>query len=199
MKYKRLILLLSLFILTFIYIIYPYVEEKTKISFKDHIIRFHIRANSDKEEDQDLKLKVRDEILKEMKEKFQGIKDIAESRRIIKDNMEEMKKITERIVVREGKDYEVNITLGEDNFPTRKYGNLVLPAGAYETLLITLGEGRGKNWWCVMFPPLCFVDITHSVAYNLEEELDIELNEDEEPPLKLKWKIVDLIKKYIKK
>ncbi|NLY86794.1 MAG: stage II sporulation protein R [Tissierellia bacterium] len=199
MKYKRLILLLSLFILTFIYIIYPYVEEKTKISFKDHIIRFHIRANSDKEEDQDLKLKVRDEILKEMKEKFQGIKDIAESRRIIKDNMEEMKKITERIVAREGKDYEVNITLGEDNFPTRKYGNLVLPAGAYETLLITLGEGRGKNWWCVMFPPLCFVDITHSVAYNLEEELDIELNEDEEPPLKLKWKIVDLIKKYIKK
>lgn len=199
MKYKRLILLLSLFILTFIYIIYPYVEEKTKISFKDHIIRFHIRANSDKEEDQDLKLKVRDEILKEMKEKFQGIKDIAESRRIIKDNMEEMKKITERIVVREGKDYEVNITLGEDNFPTRKYGNLVLPAGAYETLLITLGEGRGKNWWCVMFPPLCFIDITHSVAYNLEEELDIELNEDEEPPLKLKWKIVDLIKKYIKK
>ena len=199
MKYKRLILLLSLFILTFIYIIYPYVEEKTKISFKDHIIRFHIRANSDKEEDQDLKLKVRDEILKEMKEKFQGIKDIAESRRIIKDNMEEMKKITERIVAREGKDYEVNITLGEDNFPTRKYGNLVLPAGAYETLLITLGEGRGKNWWCVMFPPLCFVDIIHSVAYNLEEELDIELNEDEEPPLKLKWKIVDLIKKYIKK
>jgi len=199
MKYKRLILLLSLFILTFIYIIYPYVEEKTKISFKDHIIRFHIRANSDKEEDQDLKLKVRDEILKEMKEKFQGIKDIAESRRIIKDNMEEMKKITERIVAREGKDYEVNITLGEDNFPTRKYGNLVLPAGAYETLLITLGEGRGKNWWCVMFPPLCFVDITHSVAHNLEEELDIELNEDEEPPLKLKWKIVDLIKKYIKK
>ena len=199
MKYKRLILILSLFIFTFIYFIYPYVEEKTSIDLKESIIRFHIRANSDREEDQALKLKIRDEILKAMKEKFQGIKDIGESRRIIKDNMEEMKYITERVIKEEGKDYEVNITLGEDNFPTRKYGNLVLPAGSYETLLISLGEGRGQNWWCVMFPPLCFVDITHSVAYNLEKELDIELNEDEEPPLKLKWKIVEFIKKYLNK
>ena len=199
MKYKRLILILSLFIFTFIYFIYPYVEEKTSIDLKESIIRFHIRANSDREEDQALKLKIRDEILKAMKEKFQGIKDIGESRRIIKDNMEEMKYITERVIKEEGKDYEVNISLGEDNFPTRKYGNLVLPAGSYETLLISLGEGRGQNWWCVMFPPLCFVDITHSVAYNLEKELGIELDEEEEPPLKLKWKIVEFIKKYLNK
>ena len=199
MKYKRLILILSLFIFTFIYFIYPYVEEKTSIDLKESIIRFHIRANSDREEDQALKLKIRDEILKAMKEKFQGIKDIGESRRIIKDNMEEMKYITERVIKEEGKDYEVNISLGEDTFPTRKYGNLVLPAGSYETLLISLGEGRGQNWWCVMFPPLCFVDITHSVAYNLEEELGIEIKEDEEPPLKLKWKIVEFIKKYLNK
>ena len=199
MKYKRLILILSLFIFTFIYFIYPYVEEKTSIDLKESIIRFHIRANSDREEDQALKLKIRDEILKAMKEKFQGIKDIGESRRIIKDNMEEMKYITERVIKEEGKDYEVNISLGEDTFPTRKYGNLVLPAGSYETLLISLGEGRGQNWWCVMFPPLCFVDITHSVAYNLEKELGIEIKEDEEPTLKLKWKIVEIINKYFKK
>lgn len=198
MKYKKLILLLSLFILIFIYIIYPYVEDKTKISFKDNLIRFHIRANSDNEEDQALKLKVRDEILKEMKERFEDVKDIEESRKIIKDSMEEMKKIAERILAKEGKDYEVNVYLGEDSFPTRKYGKLVLPAGAYETLLITLGEGKGQNWWCVMFPPLCFVDITHSVAHNLEQELGIEINEGEELPLKLKWKILDILKKYIK-
>jgi len=175
--------------------------EDTKLSFKnlrDKIIRFHIRANSDNEEDQELKLKVRDEILKEMKGKFQDIKDIDEIRKIIRDNMEEMKRIAERIIKREGKDYEVTVTLAEDSFPTRKYGNLVLPAGTYEALLITIGEGKGKNWWCVMFPPLCFVDITHSVAYNLEKELGIELKEDEEPPLKLKWKILEIIKKYLK-
>ena len=198
MKYKKLILLLSLFIISFTYIIYPYLETQAKKSFKDEIIRFHIRANSDKEEDQALKLKIRDEILKEMEEKFKDTKSLDESREIIKENMMEMKSITEKVIREEGKDYEVAVRLGQDNFPTRKYGNLVFPAGDYETLLITLGEGKGQNWWCVMFPPLCFVDITHSVAYNLEKELGVALEEEEEPKLKLRWKIVEIIKKMKK-
>lgn len=204
MKYKRLILLLSLFIITFTYILNPLIEEKIleKESYKDEIIRFHIRANSDKEEDQELKLKIRDEILKEMGEKFKDTTSLDESRKIIIDNMEQMKYITEDVIKEEGEDYSVEVTLGQDNFPTRKYGNLVFPAGDYETLLITLGEGEGQNWWCVMFPPLCFVDITHSVAYNLEKKLEEPKVEKvgagktkEQPKLKLKWKIVDLIKK----
>lgn len=198
MKYKKLILLLSLFIISFTYIIYPYLETQAKKGFKDEIIRFHIRANSDKEEDQALKLKIRDKILKEMEEKFKDTKSLDESREIIKQNMREMKSITEKVIREEGKDYEVAVRLGQDNFPTRKYGNLVFPAGDYETLLITLGEGKGQNWWCVMFPPLCFVDITHSVAYNLEKELGVALEEEEEPKLKLRWKIVEIIKKMKK-
>lgn len=224
MKYKKLILILSLFIITFTYIIHPLVEEHIleKESYKDEIIRFHIRANSDTEEDQGLKLKIRDEILKEMKEKFKDTASLDESREVIKENMGEMKSITENVIKREGEDYSVEVTLGQDNFPTRKYGNLVFPAGDYETLLITLGEGKGQNWWCVMFPPLCFVDITHSVAYNLEKELDgketkvkeevrieesegneeseengeklEEVKEQEQPKLMLRWKIVDLFK-----
>lgn len=197
MKYKKLILLLSLFIISFTYIIHPLIENKAKEGFKDEIIRFHIRANSDKEEDQALKLKIRDEILKEMNDKFRDTKSIGESRRIIKDNMEEMKYITERVIEEEGRDYNVAVTLGQDNFPTRKYGNLVLPSGEYETLLITLGEGKGQNWWCVMFPPLCFVDVTHSVAYNLEKELEMTL-EEEQPKLKLKWKTAEIVKKFRK-
>lgn len=204
MKYKKLILILSLLIITFTYIIHPLVEENIleKKSFEDEIIRFHIRANSDKEEDQGLKLKIRDEILKEMKEKFKNTSSLDESREIIKANMEEMKSITENVIKREGEDYSVEVTLGQDNFPTRKYGNLVFPAGDYETLLITLGEGKGQNWWCVMFPPLCFVDITHSVAYNLEKQLEAEEEEvkeelEEQPKLKLKWKIVDLFKNFM--
>lgn len=198
MKYKKLILLLSLFIISFTYIIHPYLETQAKEGYKDEIIRFHIRANSDKEEDQALKLKIRDEILKEMEEKFKDTKSLDESREIIKQNMREMKSITEKVIREEGKDYEVAVRLGQDNFPTRKYGNLVFPAGDYETLLITLGEGKGQNWWCVMFPPLCFVDITHSVAYNLEKELGVALDEEEEPKLKLRWKIVEIIKKMKK-
>lgn len=195
MKYKKLILVLSLFIITFTYIIHPAVEGYAKDGFKDEIIRFHIRANSDKEEDQALKLKIRDEILDEMTEKFKYTKSIEESRRIIIANMDNMKSIAERVIEKEGKNYEVAITLGQDNFPTRKYGNMVLPTGEYETLLISLGEGKGQNWWCVMFPPLCFVDITHSVSYNLEKELGIQLEEGKEPTLKLKWKIVEIINK----
>ncbi|SHE96671.1 stage II sporulation protein R [Tissierella praeacuta DSM 18095] len=192
MKYKKLVLILSIFIFSFVYIICPFIEKKVKKSFEDEIIRFHIRANSDKEEDQALKLKIRDEILKEMKEKFKYTKTLEESREVIRENMKEMKDITERVIQKEGKDYDVAITLDQDNFPTRKYGNLVLPSGEYETLLITLGEGKGQNWWCIMFPPLCFVDITHSVAYNVEKELDTKI---EEPQLKLKWKTAELIKK----
>ena len=206
MKYKRLILLLSLFIITFIYIIHPLVEKRMvdKESFKEKIIRFHIRANSDEEEDQELKLKIRDEILKEMGEKFEATRSLKESRKIIKENMGTMKSITENVIAREGEDYSVEVTLGQDSFPTRKYGNLVFPAGEYETLLITLGAGQGQNWWCVMFPPLCFVDITHSVAFNLEnsleemEEIEEAEEQEEEPKLKLKWKVLD-IAKFFKK
>lgn len=197
MKYKKLILALSLFIITLSYIILPFIENQAKKGFKDEIIRFHIRANSDKEEDQALKLKIRDEVLKEMGDKFKDTSSLEESRKIIMANMEEMKYITEKVIEEEGKDYEVKVTLGQDKFPTRKYGNLVLPSGEYETLLITLGEGKGQNWWCVMFPPLCFVDITHSVAYNLEKELGVTL-EEEQPTLKLKWKTVELLKKMKK-
>ena len=199
MKYKKTILLLSLFIITFTYLIHPWIDNNVKEGLEEKIIRFHIRANSDKQEDQTLKLKIRDEILKEMGEKFKDTKDLNESRDIIKSNMKRMKVITENVISKEGEDYSVEITLGQDDFPTRKYGNLVFPAGEYETLLITLGEGKGQNWWCVMFPPLCFVDITHSVAYNLEKELGVEIKEGQVPTLKLKWKIVELIKKWSKK
>lgn len=190
MKYKRLILILSIFIIAFTYIVHPLIEEYMMNidGYKDEIIRFHIRANSDREEDQELKLKIRDRVLEEMEDKFKDIGSLDESREIIKRNMEEMKTITKTVVQEEGKDYSVQVTLGQDNFPTRKYGNLVFPTGDYETLLITLGEGSGQNWWCVMFPPLCFVDITHSIAYNLENELA-----EESPKLKLKSKIFDLI------
>lgn len=161
--------------------------------FKKDIIRFHIRANSDKKEDQELKLQIRDEILNAMGDKFALSKSLDESREIILDNMDNMKSIAEKVIYDLGKDYEVDISLGQDNFPIRKYGNMVFPQGEYETLMIEIGEARGENWWCVMFPPLCFVDITHSVAIE-NEELD-EFIVEEERPIKLKSKIVDFFKK----
>lgn len=157
--------------------------------FKKEIIRFHIRANSNLKEDQDLKQKIRDEILSSMGDKFKSIDNIEESRQLIMDNLQEMKSITQKVIHKEGKDYEVAVSLGLDNFPIRKYGSLILPQGEYETLLIEIGEAKGQNWWCVMFPPLCFVDITHSTAIASDDTDDDVLNEfiiDEDQPLKFR-------------
>ena len=203
MKYKKTMILLLIFILTFIYIINPYLMDVIDSGgkYEKDLIRFHIRANSDKEEDQNLKLKVRDEILKDIEEKFKYNKSTAESRNTILENMDNMKEIAENVVRDEGVDYNINISLGQDSFPIRKYGNMVLPQGEYETLMIEIGEARVENWWCVMFPPLCFVDETHAVAVEDEEdEQDEQLEEfiiDEEKPLKLKSKLVDFFKNII--
>jgi stage II sporulation protein R len=205
MRHKKLVLILSSFILAFLYIINPYFEKRATNSegFKDEIIRFHVRANSDMEEDQALKLKVRDKILEEMGDELEHSKSIGETRNIITDNLHNIKDISEEVIAKEGKDYSVDVFLGKDYFPTRKYGNITFPSGEYETLLVTIGEGAGQNWWCVMFPPLCFVDITHSVSYNLEKDLSEVLTEEEidlllsnkEPPLILKSKLAEVYEK----
>ena len=198
MKYKKAILILSIFLISFIYIIHPVIEDKLLLDnpFKEGIIRFHVRANSDKAEDQELKLKVRDEILEVMVAKFEDSSSIDESREIIRENMNEIKEIAERVVKKYNYDYPIEISLGMDYFPTRKYGNMVFPQGEYETLLVTIGKGEGQNWWCVMFPPLCFVDITHSVAYDPENQFE-EYVVDETQPLKLKSKTVELLEGII--
>ena len=179
MKYKKLILILSLLIVTILYIIFPYLEVKSTDSFKENIIRFHIKANSDREEDQSLKIKIRDEVLKEIGQEFGKSKSIEETRTIVNKNLNNMKSIAENIIEDEGKNYSVNISLGNENFPTRRYGDITFPAGEYETVMLTIGEGKGKNWWCVMFPPLCFVDITHSNTHEVKEDLKEVLTEEE--------------------
>ena len=201
MKYKRLVLALSL--ITFVYLVHPYMESKNTNSFKENIIRFHIKANSDREEDQVLKIKIRDKVLEEMGEKFKYSKSTEETRNIIEENLGEIKSIAENIILEEGKDYTVDISLGNKDFPTRKYGNITFPAGEYESLIVSIGEGKGKNWWCVMFPPLCFVDINHSNTTTVEKDLQEILTEEEieillsdkKPDIVLKSKIAEIVEK----
>ena len=195
MKYNKIILILAIIIISSIYIIHPYIEDKVLISnpYKDKIIRFHVRANSDLEEDQELKLKVRDRILEVMGDKFENVTSLDESRVVIQENINEIEAISREVIQDNDRDYPVKVTLGQDNFPIRRYGNMIFPQGEYETLLVTIGEGAGQNWWCVMFPPLCFVDITHSAALDVDGELNDYLI-DEDQPLKLKSKIGDYFK-----
>lgn len=204
MKNKKIILSLVL-IISIIYIAYPYSnsQEAYMDDIKDSIIRFHVRANSDNEGDQALKLKVRDRILKETQPLLKKSQSIDESRIIMESNLNNIKHLAEEVIEEEGKDYSVEVTLGVEMFPTRKYGTVVFPSGEYETLLVKIGEGKGQNWWCVMFPPLCFVDMSNGNAANVEEDLREVLSEEEvnmilaekDPPIILKSKIAELLEK----
>ena len=130
-----------------------------------------------------------------------------ETKNLLNKNLESIKKIARKTVINNGYNYDVKVLLCNDNFPTKKYGDITLPAGNYETLKIIIGAGRGHNWWCVMFPPLCFVDITKKTVPNdLKQDLKDILSDDEfklvnyesekNLPIKIKFKIVEAWQKH---
>lgn len=127
------------------------------------LIRFHVLANSDSPEDQLLKLKVRDRIIEVMKEKLGASASLQETRRILADNLNFIEEAARTAIETSGGSYAVEAVLGDFNFPTRRYRDVVLAAGQYEALRVVIGEGKGQNWWCVMFPPLCFIDIKNGL------------------------------------
>lgn len=144
------------------------------------IIRFHVLANSDSEEDQVLKRKVKDEVVAFMQDKLKNIERKDQAEQVIKKHMEEMKEIAEQVTKKEGKGEHVTTALTKKNFPVKVYGDTVFPAGDYETLQIEIGNAKGKNWWCVMFPSLCMVDESYTVVpKEAKEKLQEHLTEEE--------------------
>lgn len=137
---------------------------ETESTYKEKLIRFHVLANSDSLADQELKLKVRDQVIESMNDKFKASSSIEETRTIVLENIEAMKNTALEVIEAEGKNYPVEIKLEPHNFPTKTYGNFTLPAGEYEAVRILIGEAKGENWWCVMFPPLCFVDTNNAIV-----------------------------------
>ncbi|WP_346916676.1 stage II sporulation protein R [Clostridium sp.] len=145
------------------------------------LIRFHVIANSDSEKDQSLKLKVRDKVLEYVQPLLKDSKSIEESREILNKENGKILEIARVVIKENGYDYSVESTLGKENFPVKTYGNITLPQGEYEAYRIIIGTGEGQNWWCVMFPPICFVDITKGeVAYEETEEEMKKVLDDEE-------------------
>ena len=178
--------------------------------YKDKLIRFHVIANSDSEEDQNLKLKLRDAIINYLQPKLLESESIEESELIIKKEYDELEKISKNIILENGYDYDVKVGIDYSKVPTKQYSNVVLPAGEYKALRIIIGEGKGKNWWCVMFPPLCFVDEQKGI---IDKDTDDKLREvltEEEYELisqktskqvdrvQIKFKIVEIIQDIIK-
>ena len=118
-------------------------------------LRLHILAASESEEDQALKLAVRDGILAEYSAQLSGVGDLEDARAALEARLPDIIATAERIVAEAGYDYRVTASLGEEWYDTRDYGELSLPRGVYTSLIIKIGEGQGRNWWCVMYPPMC--------------------------------------------
>jgi len=186
---------------------YVFDVYKNRESYKEDLVRFHVIANSDSPIDQALKLEVRDRVLKEMYTKFDA-RDISEAKSIIKDNLTYIEKIANDEVKKHGFNYPVKAVLGKSTFPTKSYGSIALPAGTYNALKVVIGSGQGKNWWCVLFPPLCFIDVKHGLTdQKTQQELKQVMTEDEfnmisaaaanegELPIKLKFKVVEILEK----
>lgn len=179
--------------------------DQASESYKEKLIRFHVIANSDTDEDQELKLKVRDGIIKYLEPKLAKSRSIKESESIIKNEYENLEKISKDIILKNGYNYDVQIGIQYSTFPTKQYSSIVLPAGEYKALKVVIGEGKGKNWWCVMFPPLCFVDKENGVIdKSTDEKLKKALTEDEYnlivqkdekkvSRVEIKFKIVEMI------
>ena len=121
----------------------------------ESVVRLHVLANSDSDEDQALKLQVRDEILRVTEPLFKNCTDRENAIEIIQAHTDELQAAAQAVVYEKGSDYPVTILLGEEDYPTRSYENCCFPSGRYVSLRVCIGEAEGKNWWCVLFPPLC--------------------------------------------
>lgn len=156
-------------------------EELIYEDIVDKIIRFHVIANSDSDEDQALKLKVRDRVVEFISGKLDKSASLGESREIILNNKNEMEYIAKEVIEENNYSYGVVSDLSRENFPDKVYGDVIFPQGEYEAYRIIIGDGKGANWWCVMFPPLCFVDGTKEVVDSSKIKKQIEDGEEDSP------------------
>lgn len=202
---------LFLFILPllFIYTLICSISYVNAIStdLQKNVFRLHVIANSDSEDDQNLKLKVRDNVIKYMNTLCSKTNSKEEAIEIANAHLNEFKEIALNTIKENGYNYDVNISIDNVFFPTKTYGDISLPEGYYDALRIKIGKAEGKNWWCVMFPPLCFVDVTSGIVpddskellkENLsQEEYDLICNGNSEDlnnsDITFKFKIVELL------
>lgn len=187
-------------------VIYSMPVRSSHESATDSLLRFHVIANSDSPEDQKLKLQVRDRIVSVIGDQVSSISNKQQLIDYLNTNMELIEDIAREEIQKSQRDYGALPEMGSFQFPTKSYGNLVLPAGEYEALRVVLGEGKGANWWCVMFPPLCFVDTKNSVAYakdqqaiedvltEREYESQVTMDDIERVPVRARFKVLELIR-----
>lgn len=178
-------------------------EEAMAARIAPEILRFHVLANSDSTEDQNLKLKVRTMLLNTIYEEMGENASLEETKKYVRSHKNRLEKKAETYMKTLGYDYPAHMELATTYFPTKTYGDMVFPCGNYEAVRVKIGEGKGRNWWCVLYPPLCFVDSSYAVVPNtskeiLRESLDpsdyLKLNKDN-TKIHVRLKLADLLLK----
>ncbi len=181
-------------------------SDNVQRQIADEVIRFHILANSNSDDDQRLKADVKDAFLKEYGWLLSDSDSITETRDALTKNMDDISTFVNAYIKDAGYDYTANCYMSRDYFPTRLYGDVAFPPGEYETLKIVIENGDGNNWWCILFPPLCYVDVAKKeIPDEQKKELKTLLTDDgyklvtsagsdAQIPVKVKFKIVELLK-----
>lgn len=182
--------------------------EKTVIP--NEAIRLRILANSDLPKDQRIKQKVRDAVNGEITKWVEDLTSLEEAKQLLQGKLPEIQTIAENVLKKEHVDQSIQVEFSKVSFPTKLYGEFLYPAGEYEAVLITIGKGKGANWWCVLFPPLCFLDFSNGVAVseNSDEEKEINKSQhDEKKPVftkedeeegEIKFFVVEIFKKIFR-
>lgn len=197
------------FIVLFLFSIFVFISAISYVDavsedLSESVFRLHVIANSDSKEDQDLKYKVRDKILEYINKLALNCSSKDEVIALATEKQAELQNIAQKVIKENGYNYDVKISIGNFDFPTKTYGDISFPAGNYDALKVEIGKADGQNWWCVMFPPLCFVDVTTGIVPDESKETIKEnLNNDEEykiisdtesPSIKFKFSLIEFFK-----
>ena len=203
LKFKR-FCILSLLLILYIFVSAISYTNAVCMDISDNVFRLHVIANSDSKEDQNLKYIVRDNVLDYVAQISTTASSKEDIINILQNHLTQIEAIALDTIRKNGFDYSVCVEIGNFSFPTKKYGDISLPPGYYDSLKIQIGEATGQNWWCVMFPPLCFVDVTSGIVpeeskellqSNLSEE-EYNLISEESTDVKVKFKIVEVLQNF---
>jgi len=191
-----------LYSLIFLALLFCFYAEKVNQDLSDSMIRLHIIANSNSDADQALKYRVRDAVIDYMTDHMGSLKNKEAAGTYVREHLAELETVASKIIAEEGFSNPVKVSFGKYPFPTKRYENVMLPAGFYDAVKVEIGQAEGENWWCVMFPPLCFIDDSRGemeeeymdVLKNelSSEEMDIILDSEAEIPVEIKFKIVEI-------
>ena len=199
-KNLKMVIILSFLLFLYTSICAISYAQSVSTDIANSVFRLHVLANSDSKEDQALKYKVRDALLNYMNSICKDCTSKQEAIKLVSENKEIFEQIALDTIAKEGYSYPVKINIGNFEFPTKNYGDISLPAGFYDALRVEIGEARGQNWWCVMFPPLCFVDISSGVVpddskelmeNNLSEEEFALISDKSNQEIKFKFKLLE--------